>query len=134
MAAGSGRDLRIKYDSGGGATAIAGARTDNLTINRGGIDITDKDDSGVRTFLDGELGTFSVSASVQGVLKDATLVTLAAGQTSVDEAFEIVVIGLGTFAGNFMISSLEVAGEEGENPTTFTANLESSGAVTFTAS
>ena len=60
MAAQSGRDLRIKYDSGGGAAVIAGARTDSLTINNEMIDITDKDDDGVRTLLD-DVGLKSMS-------------------------------------------------------------------------
>lgn len=43
MAAESGRDLRISYDSGSGMAVVAGARTDSLTFNNEAIDITDKD-------------------------------------------------------------------------------------------
>ena len=133
MAASAGRDLRIKYDSGAGAAVIAGARSDNFTINREGIDITDKDDSGVRAML-AETGTFSIDASVEGVLKNDTLLALAADptQTALYD-FEIDVSGLGTFSGSWFLGNFEVTGAEGTDPTTFTANIQSSGTITYTA-
>ena len=133
MAASAGRDLRIKYDSGGGATVIAGARTDSFTINIEGIDVTDKDDAGVRTML-AEPGTWSIDASVEGVLKDDTLLALASNSapTALYD-FEIDVSGLGTFDGSWFINSFEASGAEGTDPTTFTCSLQSSGAITYTA-
>lgn len=133
MAASAGRDLRIKYDSGSGAAVVAGARTDNFTINREGIDISDKDDAGVRTML-AETGTFSIDASVEGVLKDDTLLALAADptQTALYD-FEIDVSGLGTFAGTWYLANFEVSGASGAEATTFTANIQSSGTPTYTA-
>ena len=133
MAASAGRDLRIKYDAGSGAAVIAGARSDNFTINREGIEITDKDDAGVRTML-AETGTFSIDASVEGVLKDDTLLALAADptQTSLYD-FEIDVSGLGTFAGDWYLGNFEVTGADGTDPTTFTANIQSSGTITYTS-
>lgn len=134
MAALAGRDVRIKYDSGGGAAVIAGARTDNMTINKGMIDITDKDDSGVRTLLDA-VGTFSVTMSCSGVLKGDTLFALA--RSAADDVqlldLEIEFVGIGSMDGAFFMSSFESAGEDGENTATFTANFESSGAVSWTA-
>ncbi|QDP54149.1 MAG: putative tail tube protein [Prokaryotic dsDNA virus sp.] len=133
MAAKPGRALRIKYDSGSGAAVIAGARTDNFTINREGIDITDKDDAGVRTML-AETGTFSIDASVEGVLKDDTLLALAADptQTSLYD-FEIDAAGFGTFTGSWYLANFDASGAEGTDPTTFTANIQSSGTVTYTS-
>lgn len=133
MAALAGRDVRIKYDSGAGAAVIAGARTDSWTLNQGMIDITDKDDDGVRTLL-GEVGTWSISGSLSGVLKDTTLIDLVDDPTaSTLLDFEIEMVGIGTWAGDFMITSFEVSGEDGENPATFSCNLESSGTITWTA-
>lgn len=43
----SGRSLRISRNG----STIAGARTDNFTINNEPIDITDKDNAGWRTLL-----------------------------------------------------------------------------------
>jgi predicted secreted protein len=131
MAAKAGRTLRIKYDSGAGAVVIAGARTDNFTINREGIDITDKDDDGVRALL-AETGTFSIDASVEGVLKDDTLLALAADptQTALYD-FEIDVGGLGTFSGSWYLANFDATGAEGTDPITFTANIQSSGTITY---
>lgn len=134
MAAEAGRDLRIKYDAdGAGGTAaavIAGARTDSLTINNTSIDITDKDDSGVQALLD-DIGVQSIEISCTGVLKDATLITLAdsASAGSALHYFEIAVGSLRTYAANFFITSFEVTGEQ-DGTITFSMSLVSSGAVT----
>lgn len=129
----SGRKVRIKYDSGAGAAVIAGARTDNFAINRTPIEVTDKDDSGVRTYLN-EIGTFSIDADLEGVLINDTLMDLASDPTTgVAEDFELDVQGIGTFAGVFFISAFTVAGADGDNPATFTCNIQSAGAITYTA-
>lgn len=132
MAAQAGRKLRIKYSSDGITyTAVAGARSDNFTINREGIDITDKDDSGVRTML-ADTGTFSIDASVEGVLKGDTLLTLAADptQTSLFD-FEIDVDGIGTFTGSWYLGNFTSSGGQGAEAVTFTANIQSSGTPTY---
>lgn len=133
MAAKAGRAMRIKYNAGAGAAVIAGARTDNFTINREGIDVTDKDDAGVRAML-AETGAFSIDASVEGVLKDDTLLELAADptQTSLYD-FEIDVAGFGTFDGDWFLANFDVSGSDGTEPTTFTANIQSSGTPTYTS-
>ena len=134
MAAQSGRDLRIKYDSGGGAAVIAGARTDSLTINNEMIDITDKDDDGVRTLLD-DVGLKSMSLSCTGVLVDATLLTLADSATAGAARHDFVIdIGTGplrSYSGEFFITSFETNGEQAD-AITFTMSLESAGAITAT--
>jgi len=130
----AGRDLRIKYDSGAGAAVVAGARADSMTINQTPIDITDKDDSGIRTML-ADYGTWSVDLTISGVLVGTTLSALVESDDStVLHDFEIewgASAALGTWSGTFFISSFEVSGEEGDSPATFTANLQSSGNVTF---
>lgn len=135
MAATAGRKVRLKYSSNGGTTytAIAGARTDNLTINREGIDITDKDDAGVRTML-AEVGVWSMDADLEGVLIDDTILALAADPTtSALFDFQVVVEGLGTFEGSWTLGNFSVSGQDGANPTTFTAAIASSGTITWTA-
>lgn len=133
--ASAGRDLRIKYSSDGGTTfvAVAGARTDKFTINREGIDITSKDDAGVRTML-AETGTFSVDASIEGVLEDDTILDLAIDptQTTLFD-FQIDVSGIGTITGEWYLGNFELTGEYGANAVTFTANLQSSGTMTYAA-
>lgn len=134
MAAEAGRTLRIKYDAdgagGSAATVIAGARTDALTINNEMIDITDKDDAGVRTLLDA-VAVKSLSATCTGLMKDNTLANLAANSAtgSTLHYFEITVGTLATYASEFMISTFEITGET-DDGIEFSMSLESSGAVT----
>lgn len=136
MAAAPGRDLRISYNSaatGGTFTAIAGAQTDGFTITREGIPITDKDDEGVQKML-AETGVWGMEANVEGVLLDTKLLTLAmnAGSTTFPR-LQIEASGFGTITGNFYLGNFQVNGEQGANPITFTAQLQSSGTMSFTA-
>lgn len=135
MPAVSGRSLRIKYSSDGTTyTAITGATSDNFTITVEGIPITDKDDAGVQTFIDGEGGTWAMEGSVEGILKDDTLMALIADPTSdFTHDFQIDIAGIGTFEGKFGITSFNPTGAEGAEAVTFTANLASSGTITYTA-
>lgn len=128
----AGRTLRISVNTGAGLAVVAGARTESFNISAEGIDVTDKDDSGVRRMLP-DIGTWSWDASVEGVLKDSTLLT---------EMFDVTrtallpcsidVSGLGTVTGDVFFSSYEVSGAEGAEAVTFTAALQSSGTQTFT--
>lgn len=126
MAALSGRKLRIKK----GSTAIAGARTDNLTINNEPVDITDKDDLGWRTMLS-EAGVRSIDASVEGVIVDDVLIE-AVMASNLISAYTVEIDGIGDFTGDWLISSLELGGEQAD-AVTFTANIQSSGAIVYTS-
>ena len=132
MAAAAGRKMRISYKTSAAATpaVIAGARTDSFTINAEPIDITDKDDTGVITLLD-DIATKSVEMTVEGVLTDGTLVSLAANQTSGSSLhlLEFAVQSVGTLSGSFFMSSFSGEGAEGGDPATFTATFQSGGAV-----
>lgn len=125
MAALSGRKLRIKK----GSTAIAGARTDSLTINNEPVDITDKDDLGWRTMLS-EAGVRSVDATVEGVIIDDVLIE-AVMASNLISAYTVEIDGIGDFTADWFISSLELGGEQAD-AVTFTANIQSSGTVTYT--
>lgn len=128
MAAISGRKLRIKR----GSTAIAGARSDSITINNEPIDITEKDDLGWRKYL-ADAGVRSIDCEVEGILEDSTFLALAVGTASaLLEAYTIEVQSIGSFTGNFFLASFAVTGEQAD-ATTFTASIQSSGAITFTA-
>jgi len=127
MAALSGRKLRLKR----GSTAIAGARSDSITINNEPIDITSKDDAGWRTYL-ADAGVRSIDCEVQGVTIDSTFLALAVGAGSaLLEAYTVEVLGIGSFSGNFYLASLALTGEQAD-AVTFTATIQSSGAITFT--
>jgi len=128
MPAVSGRKVRIKR----GSTAVAGARADSFTINNEPIDITEKDDNGWRKFL-ADVGVRSIDAEVEGILEDSTFLALAVGTSSaLLEAYTLDVIGIGEFTGNFYLASFAVTGEQAD-ATTFTASIQSSGTITFTA-
>ena len=134
MAAIAGRKLRIKYSSDGTTyTAITGATSDGFTITKEGVTITDKDDAGVQTFIDDEVGTWAMEGTIEGILKDDTILALAADATTFTHDFEIDIAGIGTFEGKFAITSFNPTGPEGAEPVTFTANLASSGSITYTA-
>jgi len=128
MAKLAGRKVRVQLAT----TDVAGAMSDAITINREPIDATDKDDAGIRQYL-AELGTFSMSMSCSGHLDGSVLLVAANSPTLGTHAMTFVIIGLGTYAGDFCITSFEVSGEEGADTTRFSASFESSGAVTFTA-
>lgn len=127
MAKLAGRKVRIKS----GGTAIAGALTDSLTINREHIDITDKGDAGVRTFLS-EIGTFSMSMTCSGRLDGTVLLDFARQPSSVLNTFTLDIDGVGEFSASFGITTFEVGGEDGANAATFSCTFESSGTVTWT--
>jgi predicted secreted protein len=128
MAKIAGRKVRVEY----GGTAIAGALSDSITINREPIDKTDKDDAGVRQYLS-ELGTFSMSMSCSGHLDGNTLLVLANSTTAGTHDFTFDIAGLGSYTGPFCITSFEITGNEGAETAQFSASFESGGATPFTA-
>ena len=134
MAAQKGASLLLKINTSGSTYAtIGGLRSTSITLNDEAVDVTNKDSSGVRTLLaDGGIHSMSVSGS--GVFTDESQdeTLRAAMNAATFKNFQIVLPGLGTYQGAFMVASLEYAGEfNGE--VTYTVTLESSGTVTYTA-
>lgn len=128
MAATSGRNIRIRR----GATPIAGARSDSITINAEPIDITDKDDAGWRTLL-ADVGVRSLEGSISGVTTDATLIAVIMGTAAnLLSNHTILITGIGTFSGDFFLSNVTLTGEQAD-AVTFEATVQSSGTITWTA-
>jgi predicted secreted protein len=121
----SGRKLRISRDG----TPVAGAQTDSVTINNEPIDITDKDDAGWRVLM-ADVGMRTVSSSVEGILKDAAMISAAMANVNVliDDG-EVEIEGIATFAGNWHLQGVELGAEQA-GAVSFTATLESAGPVT----
>lgn len=113
-----------------GATPIAAIRTRTVSINNEPVDITSDDDNGFRTLLQNP-GTKTLDLSIEGVAKDATLLTSVMSTTDIIETLSILFPTIGTIAGDFVVASFEVAAPYNE-AATFTASLQSSGAFTFT--
>ena len=133
MAAQRGKALLLKIDVSGTMTTVGGMRSTSMTLNDEAVDISNKDSGSFRELLPAG-GIQSMSISASGVFTDSTAETTlrAAFGTSTFKSYNIIVPDLGTYAGTFMIASLEYAGEyNGE--ATYSVTLESSGSITFTA-
>jgi predicted secreted protein len=124
MAAQTGRNIYVSK----GATRLLGARAKSLSLNGEPVDVTNDDSLGWREVL-AEFGVKSVDVEVEGVLKDGVLV--AAWFTSGLAAYTVTVTGIGTFTGNWMLTSVPLAGSH-DGEITYTGTLQSSGAITFT--
>ena len=133
MVAVAGRKIRIYLgETVAGGTLVAGARSDSITINNEAIDITDKGDDGWRVFLN-DASVRTVEMSVEGILKGDTLVSKALGvTTNLLDDYIIDIDGIGTVAGEFHFSSMEI-GAPHDDAATFSATIASSGEITFTA-
>jgi len=136
MAAQAGKDLLLKVrddELPNNFIAVGGFRSNSFTINGEGVDITNKDSAGFKELLDGA-GVRSVTASGTGVFMDDTIFTqintdVLAGSV---KTWQVIIPGFGIYEGGFLITSVEFAGEH-NGEATYTINLESSGAIVFTA-
>jgi predicted secreted protein len=71
--------------------------------------------------------------SVSGYISGDSLISKSLGPTaSLFGAYEIRIEGIGTAAGNFFFSSIEVTAPH-DGPAGFSATIQSSGVVTWTA-
>jgi len=141
MAKQLGRALLLKIGDGSGSeafTAFAGMNSKTLTNNNSAIDVTTPDATtpGGVLWAQSLNGLKAVSLSGDGIFLDEAaqegrLNTVAMEADPVAN-FEIVVPDFGTYAGEFRVTSLEFGGET-EGAVTFSASMESNGAVTFTA-
>jgi predicted secreted protein len=128
MSAFSGRDLVLSI----AATAIAGARTQSITLDNSPVDISSIASGGFRA-----LGNFSgnrkMDLSIAGVWISKVVRDLAYGADTA-----LLLDGLtidfpdgGDIAGDFFLANyVEEGAHDGEM--TFTATLQSSGAFTYT--
>lgn len=130
MAAVTGRALKIYKGTGVSRVLIAGARTGSFTIGNQTVDITDKEDLGWTKLLD-EVGSRSVTFEVAGIFKSDALITFALG-TTIQDDFEIDVVGFGTLSGKFNITNLTTPGEH-DGAAEYNASFASSGVVAWDA-
>ena len=133
MAAQRGKALLLKVDISGTMTTIGGMRSTSMTLNDEAVDITNKDSGSQRELLPAG-GILSMSITASGVFTDSTAeqTLRSAYGTSTFKSYNVIVPDLGTYAGTFMVASLEYSGEyNGE--ATYSVTLESSGSITFTA-
>ena len=133
MAAQRGKALLLKIDISGTMTTVGGMRSTSMTLNDEAVDITNKDSGSFRELLpSGGIQSMTITAS--GVFTDSTAeqTLRSAYGTSSFKSYNVIVPDLGTYAGTFMIASLEYAGEyNGE--ATYSMSFESSGIILITA-
>lgn len=136
----SGRLARVKYYPTGFAgtgTEVARAKTESLKIGNEYIDITSKDDDGIKALMD-DIASKSWELSCSGILgDDAQHVTLSglalnAGRGTALHYFSYDISGFGEFRGRWAIKSFDFGAPEGESQT-FEMSMESTGAVSFVA-
>lgn len=129
----SGRKVNLYKGSGVSAVLVAGGREHGIKINNEPIDVTDKQSAGWRELM-ADVSMRSVDVDFSGLWDSAALVAaaLAANTTTLLSGYEVRVEGLGVFAGNFFMASVEV-GTPHDDATEQSGSLQSSGAITWTA-
>lgn len=141
MAKQNGRELLIKIGDGGDPTeafaTLCGLNSKSITINNNEVDVTtpDCDTPGGALWAEVLAGVKRVGLSGNGYFEDSaaetTLNTLAMAADP-HANFQVIIPHFGTFAGPFFLKSAEYGGES-EGGVTYSVDLNSSGAVTFTA-
>lgn len=139
MAVKAGRRLILEVGDGASPevfTQVAGLTETGFTINNEGVDITNKDSAGWRTFLaDANIKSISISADGRpdDVAVSQTILADAYSSTTLTN-YKLVYNSDGTtwdtITGAFQVTSYERSGptDDGE---TFSITLESSGTPTF---
>lgn len=119
-------------------STLCGLASRNLTLDGAAVDVTTIacDGSGDPAWREMAQGVRQVSFSGSGFFQtqaqSVALVNAKMTGTGIKN-FQVVVPGLGEFAGPFMIGSLGIAGEVGGGAVTQSLELSSSGKITFTA-
>ncbi|MCZ4351532.1 phage tail tube protein [Roseovarius aestuarii] len=119
-------------------STLCGLNSRNLTLDGDNIDVTTIDCSGGggKLFQEMVAGTAKVSFSGSGYFESkaqsTVLIDSKLSGTGINN-YEIIVPGLGEFAGAFIIDSIGVSGEVNGGAITQEFALSSTGAITFTA-
>lgn len=134
MTAQRGKDMLVKIGDGGSPevfTSVAGLRTRTFSLNAREVDATHSESDGWRELLGGA-GVKQAAVAGAGVfLNDAAALALrAAFFAGAVRTFKLIVPGLGTMTGPFMIANLDYAGDH-DGEATFSLALASAGALAF---
>ncbi len=129
----AGRKVNLYKGIGVSAVLVAGGREHGIKINNEPIDGTDKQSAGWRELL-ADVSLRSVDIDFSGLWTDASLMAaaLASNTSTLLSGYEVRIEGVGTFAGNFYLASVEL-GTPHDDATEVSGSLQSSGAITWTA-
>jgi len=139
MVAQLGRSLILKRGNASSPevfTIVGGLRDTSITINEQEVDVTSKDDAGVRQLLAGNI-LKSLSVSGSGVFKDDAIIELVRDDAlaGTHSNYQLVIPGTATaggiYEGAFRITSMEEAGSH-DGEVNYSLSLESDGTITFT--
>jgi len=122
----SGRSVVIYED---GEIFIA-ARTKTLNFSNEGIDVTDDSTAAARLFMEDESSTLFVDMTLEGLLKDSSLVESAATDGGSIHELTVSIAGIGTLDGNFRVGSIQI-GAPYNDARTFSGTLGSTGEYAF---
>lgn len=115
-------------------TTIGGFRSQSVSINGEGVDITNVNnaDAWRRLLADGGLrsASFSGSGIIDSTAAQKAFVTDVISQTV--DAYRVTVPGIGTFAGDFQARSAELSGDKNAEGQ-ISITVESAGVITFAA-
>lgn len=138
MAAQAGKNMLINIGNGDGPpetfTLVGGLRSPSISMSRGEVDVTCQGSTDLARELLAEAGVTTVSVSGSGVFKDSAgeVALHTANAAGALHTFQLVVPDLGTFEGEFLITSLEYSGSY-DADMQFSFSLASSGVIGFTA-
>lgn len=138
MAEQKGREYILKMGDGEVSetfATIGGGRSLAISIGNTSVDVTSKDDAGIRKLLEGG-GETAVSITLSGVYKDDAIIGLLRGYSLVNthRNFQVVIPGStsnGTYEGEFQIMTFDEAGENNDVGT-YSLSLESADVITYT--
>ena len=132
MTAYAGRNFTLSRGTGGGAVVITQCRTLSFTVNHQPVEITNKDSAGWQTFLE-NAGTKGAQIQFEGLVDNTAVFESFHSdcQTGTIASYRLVYGDGDVLEGAFHPANLQVSGGF-DNEQTFTATLNSSGALTFT--
>lgn len=138
MPAQSGRNVLIKVEDtpgGGTYTAVGGLRTKQFRLSNRESDVSDSESPGA--WVEREVGHSlkSLEFSGNGVWKNTTQLKQVVNAVLASQIlnYQMVVPGLGTFAGAFAVGNVDMGGPH-DDTITFSASFMSAGQIAFTAS
>jgi TP901-1 family phage major tail protein len=133
MTAQNGRDCLVKMDIASTFTTLTGTRSFSAKLSDGNSDVSSADSPGQWREMLAGTGMMMLSVSGQGVIKDSAVEkqALANKIARATPDFQVVIPGVGTFEGAFVIGDLEYAGNyDGE--ATYNFAIESAEELAFT--
>ncbi|MDZ7629692.1 MAG: phage major tail protein, TP901-1 family [Parvularculaceae bacterium] len=136
MTAQRGKDMLVRIGDGASPevfTTVAGLRTRTFSLNAREVDATHSESGGWRELLAGA-GVKQAAVAGAGVFLDGAAADMlrAAFFAGAVRTFNLVVPGLGTMTGPFLIANLDYAGDH-DGEATVSLALASAGPIAFEA-